>query len=116
MTISMIALLLIAVAPVLWVVLLGAFIMGATDAPMLSAMYLIRNRESSARVRAQVFSTAASLRTSAYGLAAALFGTMLVFGTTVVLLVGVGMHLVALVVGLAIGPPLAWHRLRKVGA
>jgi MFS family permease len=115
MIISMLALLLIAVAPVLWIVLLGAFIMGATDAPMLSAMYLIRNRESSARVRAQVFSTAASLRTAAFGLAAALFGTLLVFGTTVVLLVGVGMHLVALAVGLAIGPPLAWHRLRKVG-
>lgn len=116
MTISMIALLLIAVAPVLWVVLLGVFIMGATDAPMLSAMYLIRNRESSSRVRAQVFSTAASLRTAAFGLAAALFGTLLVHGTTFVLLVGVGMHLVALVVGLAIGPPLAWHRLRKVDA
>ena len=116
MTISMIALLLIAIAPVLWVVLLGAFIMGATDAPMLSAMYLIRNRESTPRVRAQVFSTAASLRTAAFGLAAALFGTLLVHGTTFVLLVGVGMHLVALVVGLAIGPPLAWHRLRKVDA
>lgn len=116
MTISMIALLLIAVAPVLWVVLLGAFIMGATDAPMLSAMYLIRNRESSSRVRAQVFSTAASLRTAAFGLAAALFGTLLVHGTTFVLLVGVAMHLVALVVGLAIGPPLDWHRLRKVDA
>jgi hypothetical protein len=49
-------------------------------------------------------------------LAAALFGTLLVHGTTFVLLVGVGMHLVALVVGLAIGPPLAWHRLRKVKA
>jgi ABC-type dipeptide/oligopeptide/nickel transport system permease subunit len=97
-------------------VLLGAFIMGATDAPMLSAMYLIRNRESSSRVRAQVFSTAASLRTAAFGLTAALFGTLLVHGTTFVLLVGVGMHLVALVVGLAIGPPLAWHRLRKVDA
>lgn len=114
MSISMLALLLIAVAPVLWVVLLGAFLMGATDAPMLSAMYLVRNREASPRVRAQVFSTAASLRTAAFGLAAALFGTLLVHGTTFVLLVGVGMHLVALVVGLAIGPPLAWHRLRKV--
>ena len=116
MIISMLALLLIAVAPVLWIVLLGAFIMGATDAPMISAMYLIRNRESSARVRAQVFSTAASLRTAAFGLAAALFGTLLVHGTTVVLLVGVAMHLISLVVGLAIGPPLAWHRLRKVDA
>lgn len=116
MIISMLALLLIAVAPVLWVVLLGAFLMGATDAPMLSAMYLVRNRESSPRVRAQVFSTAASLRTAAFGLAAALFGMLLTQGTTFVLLVGVGMHLVALVVGLAIGPPLAWHRLRKVEA
>lgn len=88
--------------------------MGATDAPMLSAMYLVRNRESSARVRAQVFSTAASLRTAAFGLAAALFGTLLVYGTTVVLLAGVAMHALSLVIGLAIGPPLAWHRLRKV--
>ena len=56
----------------------------------------------------------ASLRTAAFGLAAAMFGTLLVHGTTFVLLVGVGMHLIALVVGLAIGPPLAWHRLRKV--
>lgn len=116
MIISMLALLLIAVAPVLWVVLMGAFLMGATDAPMLSAMYLVRNRESSPRVRAQVFSTAASLRTAAFGLAAALFGTLLTLGTTFVLLVGVAMHLVALVVGLTIGPPLAWHRLRKVDA
>ncbi len=114
MIVSMLALLIIAVAPVLWVVLLGGFIMGATDAPMVSAMYLVRNRESSARVRAQVFSTAASLRTAAFGLAAALFGTLLVYGTTVVLLAGVAMHALSLVIGLAIGPPLAWHRLRKV--
>jgi predicted MFS family arabinose efflux permease len=116
MIISMFALLLIAVAPVLWVVLLGAFVMGATDAPMISAMYLVRNRESAPRVRSQVFSTAASLRTAAFGLAAALFGTLLTHGTTFVLLVGVAMHAIALIVGLAIGPPLAWHRLRKVGA
>jgi MFS family permease len=116
MAISMLALLLVAVAPVLWVVLLGAFIMGATDAPMLSAMYLVRNRESSARVRAQVFSTAASLRTAAFGLAAALFGTLLAHGTTFVLLVGVAMHAVALIIGLAIGPPLAWHRLRRLAS
>ena len=114
MFISMFALLLIAAAPVLWVVLLGAFVMGATDAPMLSAMYLVRNRESAPRVRSQVFSTAASLRTAAFGLAAALFGTLLTHGTTFVLLVGVAMHATALIVGLAIGPPLAWHRLRKV--
>lgn len=114
MIISMLALLLIAVAPLLWIVLLGAFVMGATDAPMLSAMYLIRNRESSARVRAQVFSTAASLRTAAFGLAAAIFGTLLGHGTTFVLLVGVAMHVIALAVGLAIGPPLTWHRLRRL--
>lgn len=114
MIISMLALLLIAVAPVLWVVLLGAFIMGVTDAPMLSAMYLVRNRESSPRVRANVFSTAASLRTAAFGLAAALFGILLAYGTTFVLLVGVAMHAVALIVGLAIGPPLDWHRLRRL--
>jgi MFS family permease len=114
MIISMLALLLIAIAPVLWIVLLGAFLMGATDAPMLSAMYLVRNRESSARVRAQVFSTAASLRTAAFGLAAALFGTLLVHGTTFVLLVGVALHVIALVIGLAIGPPLAWHRFPRV--
>jgi cyanophycinase len=80
--ISGLALALVAIAGNVTLVIIGVFIIGLTEAPQLTAMFLIRNRESPVRVRSQVFTTSSSLRATAFALGAALFGTLLPRGTT----------------------------------
>ena len=93
-------------------VLIWAFIIGLAEIPQLSSIFLVRNREAPVRVRSQVFTTGASLRTSAFAVGSAVFGSLLVYGTTFVILCGVGLHVVALAIGLAAGPPITRQRLR----
>jgi MFS family permease len=106
------ALALIAVAKSPPLVLIGAFVIGLTEAPQLTAMFLVRSRESPERVRAQVFTTASSLRTSAFAIGSAIFGSMLVFGTATVIWAGAALQVIGLAIGLAAGPPLKLNRLR----
>ncbi|NQW73938.1 MAG: MFS transporter [Actinobacteria bacterium] len=113
--ISGIALAAIAVAQNLPLVLVAAFVIGLTQAPQLTAMFLIRSRESPERVRGQVFTTASSLRMSAFALGSAVFGSMLVFGTAAVIWGGVALHVIGLAIGLAAGPPIRRHRLQPKG-
>jgi MFS family permease len=111
--ISAIALAVIAVARNPPLVLIGAFVIGLTEAPQLTAMFLVRSRDSPERVRGQVFTTASSLRMSAFAVASAVFGSMLVLGTTAVLWAGVALHVIGLGIGLLAGPPIRLHRLRS---
>ena len=113
-SISGLALAAIAVAKNPPLVLIAAFIIGLTEAPQLTAMFLIRSRESPERVRGQVFTTASSLRMSAFALGSAVFGSMLVFGTAAVIWAGVALHVIGLAIGLAAGPPIRRHRLRPM--
>ena len=110
--ISGIALAAIAVAQEPTLVLVAVFVIGLTEAPQLTAMFLIRSRESPERVRGQVFTTGSSLRMSAFALGSAVFGSMLVLGTAAVICAGVALHVIGLAIGLAAGPPITWHRLR----
>jgi len=56
-----------------WVI--GAIaVAGLADGPQLSAVFAVRHRETPARLRAQVFTTAASLKIAAGSLGAALAG------------------------------------------
>lgn len=111
--ISGIALAVIGLAQSAPLVLIGAFVIGLTEAPQLTAMFLIRSRESPERVRGQVFTTASSLRMSAFAIGSAVFGSMLVFGTTTVIWAGVGLHVIGLALGLAAGPPIRRSGARR---
>ena len=111
--ISGVALAVIGVAHSAPLVLIGAFVIGLTEAPQLTAMFLVRSRESPERVRGQVFTTASSLRMSAFAIGSAAFGSMLVFGTSIVIWAGVGLHVVGLALGLAAGPSMRRSDLRR---
>ena len=85
------------------IAVIGAFILGASEAPQMSATFLVRNRESSPEVRAQVFTTAASLRITAFAVGSALFGAMLGLGTVVVMTTGAALHWIAILLGVTFG-------------
>ena len=99
-----ICLLIAGFAPNFPILLLAAFILGLTELPQLSSAFQIRSRESAPRVRAQVFTTASSLRTTAFAIGSAVFGAMLGIGVPAVILGGFALYLLSLAWGLLIGP------------
>lgn len=105
----------IGAAPTQWLLLVAAFAMGALEPPLMSSMFLIRARESPSRVQSQVFTTSASLRTAAFAASTAVCGALLALGVGAVIAFGVGLHLVALVLGLVLGPnlPAREHWVRR---
>ena len=72
---------------------------------MLTAMFRIRTREADPAIRSQVFTTAASLRTSIYAATTAVLGLLIGLGPTVLLLVGAALHVVALGLGTLLRRP-----------
>jgi MFS family permease len=94
-----IALAALAVTPAFPVTLAAAFALGACDGPMLTAMFRIRTREAAPQIRSQVFTTAASLRTSVYAATTAALGLVIGLGPATLLLIGVTLHLLALGAG-----------------
>jgi MFS family permease len=103
---SGIALAAVGLAPTAPLLLVAAFAMGATEPPLISAMFQVRVRESPARVQAQVFTTSASLRMTAFALSTAACGWLLGWGVGAVIAFGVALHVVSLLLGLALGPPI----------
>lgn len=103
-------LLLIGLAPTTLLVLAAAFAMGASEPPLVSAMFQVRVRESPSHLQAQVFSTSASLRMTAFAVATAASGWLLGWGLGWVIGLGVALHVAALAVGLALGPKLPHRR------
>ena len=99
----------IGLAPTTGLLLLAAFAMGATEPPLVSSMFQVRAREAPARVQSQVFTTSASLRMTAFAIAAATCGWLLGVGIGAVIAFGVALHLVSLVFGIILGPRLP-HR------
>jgi MFS family permease len=99
-------LLAIGLAPTTLLLLVATFAMGAAEPPLVAGMFQVRVRESPPRLQAQVFSTSASLRMTAFALATAAAGWLLGWGLAWVIGFGVALHLVALVIGLAVGPTL----------
>jgi MFS family permease len=94
-----IALAVLAVTPSFAVTLAAAFALGACDGPMLTAMFRIRTREAAPEIRSQVFTTAASLRTSVYAATTAVLGLVIGLGPAILLLIGCALHLLALGAG-----------------
>jgi lipid-binding SYLF domain-containing protein len=95
----------LAVAPHAAVVIGAAFVFGVADGPQLAAVIEVRHREAPERLRAQVFTTGASLKVSAGALGAALAGTLAEQSLTLVLLVAAGTQVLALVAFAAVRVP-----------
>jgi MFS family permease len=106
MVISGVTLVLVGLAPTTWFLLLAAFAMGASEPPLVSGMFQIRQREAPSRVQAQVFTTSASLRMTAFAVATAVCGTLIAVGVWAVIAFGVLLHVLALLLGVFVGPPL----------
>jgi MFS family permease len=106
MILSGITLILVGIAPTTWFLLLAAFAMGATEPPLVSGMFQVRQREAPSHVQAQVFTTSASLRMTAFAVGTAICGTLIAVGVWAVIGFGVALHILAVVLGLLVGPPL----------
>ncbi|KLI98551.1 MFS transporter [Streptomyces sp. KE1] len=76
-------------------VLVAALLAGAGEGPQLTALFAVRHREAPARLRAQLFTTGASLKTTGYAAGAALAGQLAGVALPVALLAAAGLHLLA---------------------
>lgn len=110
MALSSVFLVAVGLAPSTPVLLIAAFAMGATEPPLVSAMFQVRVRESPTHVQSQVFTSAASLRMTAFALATAASGWLLHWSLAWVIAFGVALHLISLALGVALGPALPHRR------
>lgn len=85
----------LALSPAFAVTVAAAFAYGACEGPLLTALFRIRTREADPAVRSQVFTTAASIRTTAFAGMTAVFGAVLGLGVAALLLVGAGLQVLA---------------------
>jgi hypothetical protein len=91
-----------AVAPG-WLTLAAVALAGAGEGPQLTALFAIRHRETPARMRGQVYTTAASLKIAGLAAGAALGGPLAGHSVTTCLLVAAGIELLAAASGLLAG-------------
>lgn len=85
-----------AVAPNGVVVVVAVLFLGVADGPQLAAVIAVRHREAPAALRAQVFTTGASLKVTAGAVGAALAGALAAHSLMLVLLVAAGTQVLAL--------------------
>lgn len=78
-------------------VVVAVLVLGIADGPQLAAVIAVRHREAPERLRAQVFTTGASLKVTAGALGAALAGTLAARSLTLMLLVAAATQVLALV-------------------
>jgi MFS family permease len=88
-----------AVAPG-WLTLAAVALAGAGEGPQLTALFAIRHRETPARIRGQVYTTAASLKIAGLAAGAALGGPLAGHSVTTCLLAAAGTELLAAASGL----------------
>ena len=88
-----------AVAPG-WLTLAAVALAGAGEGPQLTALFAIRHRETPARMRGQVYTTAASLKIAGLAAGAALGGPLAGHSVTACLLAAAGTELCAAAFGL----------------
>lgn len=91
-----------AVAPG-WLTLAAVALTGAGEGPQLTALFAIRHRETPARMRGQVYTTAASLKIAGLAAGAALGGPLAGHSVTTCLLAAAGIELLAAASGLLAG-------------
>lgn len=90
---------LVAAAPSVPVALAGAVTTGVADGVLMTGMFLVRAAEAPDGVRAQVFTVAASVRTSAYALATAGLSTLADERFRTAVWLGAGVQVVAVALG-----------------
>jgi len=90
------ALVALSFTPSFTITLILAFIIGLADGPLLAATFSIRSREAAPEIRSVVFTTAASIKTSFYALAAAGLGAVAHFGVGYVFGIGALLQVIAL--------------------
>jgi len=86
-----------------WLTLAAVALAGAGEGPQLTALFAIRHRETPARMRGQVYTTAASLKIAGLAAGAALGGPLAGHSVTTCLLVAAGTELCAAAAGLLAG-------------
>jgi len=96
-----------AVAPG-WLTLAAVALAGVGEGPQLTALFAIRHRETPARMRGQVYTTAASLKIAGLAAGAALGGPLAGHSVTACLLAAGGIELLAAASGLLAGT--SWGR------
>jgi MFS family permease len=99
----------LAFAPTWQWAVVAAAIFGIVDTPLITAIFQVRDRETTEAERAQVFTVAASIRTGTYAAGAAISGRLATLGGPVlVLVVAAVAQPIAVLAGLLLVPP---HRL-----
>jgi low temperature requirement protein LtrA len=88
-----------ALASTPWVAIVGAVLAGACDGVMITAMFIVRNREAPEHARGQVFTIAASLRTAAFAAAGAAMAPLADRPAVWALGIGAAIQLSAVVLG-----------------
>jgi MFS family permease len=88
---------LLAWAPAAGWLIVAVAVAGLADGPQLAAMFSVRHREAPARLRGQVFTTAASIKITAGALGAALAGHLAAHSTALLLTVAAATQAAALV-------------------
>lgn len=94
-----------AVAPSLLAAVPVALAIGLVEAPALSGVMQVRDRESTPSSRAMVFSTGSSMKVGAFAVGSLIAGSLAGEGWRVILVVGAAIQVAAVVVGLVLAPP-----------
>ena len=96
----------LALAPTWQWAVVAAAVFGVVDTPLITAIFQVRDRETSEAERAQVFTVAASIRTGTYAAGAAIAGRLAtVGGPVLVLVVAAIAQPLAVLAGLVFVPP-----------
>ncbi|MEU8360341.1 MFS transporter [Nonomuraea sp. NPDC048882] len=85
----------LAVSGTFWVAVVGAVVAGLGEGPQLTALFAVRHREAPARLRSQVFTTAASVKITSFALGSALAGPLAAYDVGFALLVGAALQATA---------------------
>lgn len=87
-----------AVSGAFWVAVVAAAVAGAGEGPQLTALFAIRHREAPARLRAQVFTTGASLKITSFAIGSVLAGPLAAYSVMASLLAGAVLQAAAVAV------------------
>lgn len=93
------------VVPVFVLVIPLAFLFGLSEAPQLSSVLQVRDRESPVSSRALVFATGSSLKVGAFAVGSLLAGALAAEGWRTILLVAALVEVIAVAAGLLVAPP-----------
>ncbi|GAA1765889.1 MFS transporter [Nonomuraea bangladeshensis] len=81
-----------------WVAVVAAGVVGLGEGPQLTALFSVRHREAPARLRAQVFTTGASLKITSFAVGSAVAGPLAAYSVVAALLAGAAAQAVAVAV------------------